>query len=720
MGAAITVAATKTTTITRTTSATSNLDTTGTNYALSTGLLDIATGGTLTANGSTITLTANGTPLTRNGTFTYGTSTIVYNHATSATITAMTGTGGSNGYYNLQTDGAGTYTLGGNTTINNNLTITQGTLDVDNTNNYSLTITGNYSNSGTFTARAGTVTLDGTNQTISGNSTFYNLTKTTSAEVTLTFESTKTQTITNTATLKGIQGNLLLLRSATNGTQWKIDPQGTRDIEFVDVKDSNNIHATAINCIGKNCTNSGNNTNWTFVAATDSEALSGNRGGGTALLISKILKPGKDLFEKILEEILKLRLRITDTEIVQEPSLLTRAPLALRGNWQLLPAKPIREFVLAPLPKNIRKLTEKFPELKNTFEQIGIVKITDVKKLQPIKLTLPGLTERLGLPSVKIEPGEFALPQGIPIAKLDPKIKENIPTEIVFVKTGDELIDFNIDLSVNQKGELNQKINTISDKLIQLAVKPDKPVKKIKGYVVFKSKKTVLRSEIPLRSLLASLVFAFPSFVQNHNPAEIENLLVLIEFEYTDEDNDGIYTAQIKTPVAEGEYEIITVMDYEDIKLGQKEIRLITVVDPEGYVFEKDKEREIRIPGAIISLHWFNIEKNQYEPWRSKEYQQENPQITDVTGKYSFLVPEGLYYLAVTAPGYLEYQGKPFEVSEGRGVHVNIELKTKYWWLKIINWQTLILIVVILLLFYNFYRDRIFKRRLLEANSRKI
>jgi hypothetical protein len=183
--------------------------------------------------------------------------------------------------------------------------------------------------------------------------------------------------------------------------------------------------------------------------------------------------------------------------------------------------------------------------------------------------------------------------------------------------------------------------------------------------------------------------------------------LVLLEFEYTDPDADGIYTAEIQAPVVEGEYEIITVIEYQNPELGKRAIRLITVIDPEGYVYEKDKDKETRIPGAIVSIFWLNPETKQYELWPAKEYQQENPQTTDVRGTYSFLVPEGYYYLKVEAPGYLVYDSKPFQVKEGSGVHINIELKTKYWWLKIVDWKTILLIMVILLLLYNFYRDRI-------------
>ena len=58
-------------------------------------------------------------------------------------------------------------------------------------------------------------------------------------------------------------------------------------------------------------------------------------------------------------------------------------------------------------------------------------------------------------------------------------------------------------------------------------------------------------------------------------------------------------------------------------------------------------------------------------------------------------------------PGYLAHRGKVFQVKEGTPVHANIELKTKNWWLKMVDWKTALLSVVVLLLLYNFYRDKI-------------
>ncbi len=56
------------------------------------------------------------------------------------------------------------------------------------------------------------------------------------------------------------------LHSTTPGTQWRINPQGTRTLAFLDVMDSYNANSTAISVAGNNVTNSGNNAYWIFDA----------------------------------------------------------------------------------------------------------------------------------------------------------------------------------------------------------------------------------------------------------------------------------------------------------------------------------------------------------------------------------------------------------------------------------------------------------------------
>ena len=127
-GGNITVPAGKTTTITRTTSATSTLDLrpSSTDYNLSTGLLVVATGGTLDAGSSAavITLTAtSGTLFTRTGTFTQGSSVVTLSGNGTATINSGTIT-----FYDLTQTGTGTKTVGSSSaiTINHDLIISAG------------------------------------------------------------------------------------------------------------------------------------------------------------------------------------------------------------------------------------------------------------------------------------------------------------------------------------------------------------------------------------------------------------------------------------------------------------------------------------------------------------------------------------------------------------------------------------------------------------------
>jgi len=148
-------------------------------------------------------------------------------------------------------------------TLNSPGTITvasSGTLQVS-TGTITVSNNGNWANSGTLTPGSSVVQFTGTSHTISGSSTFYNL----KCEIpggTINFEASQRQTISNTLTLTGATGNRLNLRSSSDGTQWEIDPQGTRNVDFLDIKDAKNVNSTAISV--NNSTNSGNNTNWTI------------------------------------------------------------------------------------------------------------------------------------------------------------------------------------------------------------------------------------------------------------------------------------------------------------------------------------------------------------------------------------------------------------------------------------------------------------------------
>jgi len=201
------------------------------------------------------TQSASATPITAGLTWP---GAMLFNGSSAQTIPASTFSG------NLTLNNSAGATLSGDVSVVGNLTITSGTLDVSSSN-HALSVSGNWSNSGTFTPHSGTVTLSPTaSQTISGSTTFYNLTKSVTAAATLTFTAGTTQTITGAMTLNGASGKLLSLRSSSSPTQWSINPQGTRTIAYLDVKDSNNVNTTAIDARGTNSTDSLNNINWTF------------------------------------------------------------------------------------------------------------------------------------------------------------------------------------------------------------------------------------------------------------------------------------------------------------------------------------------------------------------------------------------------------------------------------------------------------------------------
>ncbi len=199
----------------------------------------------------------------------------------------------------LNTGYSGTVTLNTDLAISGGLTIASGILNLNNKNlnvdgnvlidingslyatSSNITVKGNWTNLGIFNSGTSIVILNGANQTIYGNTTFYNLTKTITSADTLYFEAGKTQTIANSLTLQGASNNLLAVRSTQDGSYWYINPQGSRNILFVDMKDLNNINV--INIVVTNSVDSGHNNNVSFggsecACLEDSPLSRGDRG----------------------------------------------------------------------------------------------------------------------------------------------------------------------------------------------------------------------------------------------------------------------------------------------------------------------------------------------------------------------------------------------------------------------------------------------------------
>ena len=77
--------------------------------------------------------------------------------------------------------------------------------------------------------------------------------------------------------------------------------------------------------------------------------------------------------------------------------------------------------------------------------------------------------------------------------------------------------------------------------------------------------------------------------------------------------------------------------------------------------------------------------------------QPKNPQITDKTGEYFFMVPKGRYYLEIIKENYYSQKTGEFEVID-EIVNINVEIKEKDEWLKKIDWNIIVLIGAVFLI----------------------
>ena len=660
--------------------------------------------GTLNAHASNISTAGN---WANSGTFNRGTSVVTMSAGSGTKTIATNG----NPFYALTlNDGGGSATFQLQDILNasSTLSITGGMLDA---NGQTMNLSGNFTNADTFTHNSNTVTLGGTSQTISGSNTFYNLTKTVTVADTLTFTAGTTQTIENTTTLTGASGQLLSLRSSLDGSVWTIDPQGTRTISYVDVKDSTNANATAIDCTASNCTNSTGNTNWTFATVVEEEEEQGGGGGGggggivglfgsifnpfsstppplsspsiptpqtppTVPIIDTVTDTVTDIIDKLpfFGEDEKEKPQLTDEFLDESP--------VFDNVWSLLDAGKLTDFTLAPLPDAILRLADKFPAFKLSLQNLGITRLEDFDQLKGATFDLGTLTA-LG----------------------------DIPSEVVFTRAGNNLIDFATGLAVRDDGTVEQTIRTISGKDVEFVVKPKLSAREITGYLVLK-KGGRTAVDLPLSLQLAGALFANDDAPGKTSQIEkIDNELLLLEFPYADADadGDGIYTARIAAPLASGTYEVITVIDYENPANGSREMRFVLLVDPEGYVYEKSGGKEIRIPNVTVTIFVKNTNTESFIVWDAGTYSQTNPQVTNETGEYSFLVPPGEYYISVFASGYKESKTETFTVTAGQGVHRNIEMVPTGFLRRVSLPWLLLGIVLLSFLLNHFYRD--YKKR---------
>lgn len=146
-------------------------------------------------------------------------------------------------------------------------------------------------------------------------------------------------------------------------------------------------------------------------------------------------------------------------------------------------------------------------------------------------------------------------------------------------------------------------------------------------------------------------------------------------------DADNRFEAAFVLPPVKGDYNATIVIVYKDGTVQTLQSKF--VVDPYGYIYEKyfslfglSLGGETRVSGASVTLYQKIAGK--WKKWAADEYNQKNPIVTDKSGEYTFLAPNGSYYLEVIKSGHKTYKSEEFQVSDKAMVNKNIQIEA-YW-----------------------------------------
>jgi len=94
-----------------------------------------------------------------------------------------------------------------------------------------------------------------------------------------------------------------------------------------------------------------------------------------------------------------------------------------------------------------------------------------------------------------------------------------------------------------------------------------------------------------------------------------------------------------------------------------------SLIDPSGYIY--DTTNNARIKGAVVSL--FRQEGNDFVLWSAAQFRQENPQVSDVEGRYGWEVPEGDYQVRASKRCYADAQSGVMHIPpERRDVNIGL------------------------------------------------
>jgi hypothetical protein len=293
-----------------------------------------------------------------------------------------------------------------------------------------------------------------------------------------------------------------------------------------------------------------------------------------------------------------------------------KVPLLFITKSGALHVNSFSSFTTTPFLQSYLSIAEAFPTFAKTLREIGITRPSQLGRLKTEPLTL----------------------------QTPPKLSM-LPTNIVFAQNSGTS-GLTAQLSVDSNNQPYLTLPSLIGREVTFYIKPDKAVSRVEGDLLLP------RTNLPegATATVATLQF-------------------------TDPDGDGVYTAMLNSPKVAGTYAMRARLTYTDTKLANKDVQTVTVIDPEGYIYEAQGDKEVRLPNAKASLYVLNPSTKSYELWDAEPYGQVNPQVTKSDGQYAFLVPAGTYQLRIEVEGYKAYQSEPLIVVSGEGIHLNVAMQ---------------------------------------------
>jgi hypothetical protein len=413
--------------------------------------------------------------------------------------------------------------------------------------------------------------------------------------------------------------------------------------------------------INFDCSNCKVKTNWRKITTQPGQPLFGGAGGGLISVTTPTPPISYDI-NSILNLLSQILTKPPEEEIIKPPIELKERPkivIEIPG-VEIKPKtkesiKSISEITSQIFPDKIQELLNKFTAFRNLFERLKIKSLEALNKLTGIIFRLPTIKELRA-----------------------------IPEEFVFAK----LIKFDLDIKPNliiKKEDYTPIIfyNFPVDNEVMLILKPKYEVEKVEGELSI------------IQAFYKHNIFGYLKALIS-NKIYLNNQKQKIEFKGPNK--EGNYIANFITPQQEGNYKLLVNIYYKN--LASKKLDIEINIKDKGAIKEKFLfiiERPIS--NAFVYLYRFNEEKKGFELWNAKDYLQENPQITDKNGKYSFIVPEGFYYLEVEKSGYLPFKTKVFKASDGDLLNFEIELTSIYNIILFIAGIVFILILISVIIF---------------------